>query len=77
LLAVDLASYYDQPVTPQMQTDAAIAYQFIAGLNSKPLSGAFGESQTLTSPNIGTPAPQPGAPSPVPVAAQVPPGPGQ
>lgn len=76
LLSVNIAPYYDQPITPGMQNDANNALQFIMGINAKTLAGALDPAQTLQAPNVGSPSPPPPQPPPTPVAAQLG-GPGQ
>jgi hypothetical protein len=56
LLAVDIAPYYDQPVTADLQNSANIALQMIMGLNAKTLTAALDPAQTLQAPNVGQPS---------------------
>lgn len=62
-LAVEIAGDYDQQVSPDLAQLAADALNSIQTNNAQKLRGGLGESQTLSSPNVGIPPPStaPGA----------------
>ncbi len=56
-LAVELAGDYDQPVTQELAMLASGSLNNIKTNNAQKLRGALGETQTLSSPNVGIPPP--------------------
>jgi len=56
-LAMELAKYFDMPVSQDLAGVAADGLLKIKGLNIKNLGGAFGEARTLQSPNLDQPTP--------------------
>jgi hypothetical protein len=54
-LAIELADYFDQPVSQTLAQLAADGLNTIKTTNGQKLRGAFGEGQTLSSPNTGLP----------------------
>lgn len=56
-LAVEMANYYDMPVSDSLGQLAAKSLVDIQANNAQKLGGSLGESQNLVSPNVGNPVP--------------------
>lgn len=56
-LAVEIAGDYDAPVSPDLAALAADSLNSIKTNNAQKLRGALGETQNLSSPNVGLPPP--------------------